>query len=82
VRRPSEKVRLAVDEQEETVQCRDAKAQKDRECCRRHRLMKEGSENEDEEDSDELKEDLEDEEGTHVGHPIILLGAALTKYHV
>jgi len=44
--------------------------------------MEEGSENEDEEDSDELKEDLEDEEGTHVGHPIILLGATLTKYHV
>ena len=65
------------------VQRHDAKAQKDRERRCRHRLMEEGSENEDEEDSNELEEDdLKDEEGTHVGHPIILLGATLTKYHV
>jgi len=83
VHRPLEKVRQAVDEREEMVQRHDAKAQKDRERRCRHRLMEEGSENEDEEDSDELEEDdLEDEEGTHVGHPIILLGATLTKYHV
>jgi len=86
VRRPSEKVRQAVHEREETVQRRDARALKDRERHRCH-LMAEGSENEDEENSDEgqagEEDDLEDDdEGTHVGRPFILLCAALTKYHV
>ena len=40
-------------DQEETVLHRDAKAQKDRECCRRHHLMEEGSKNKDDENSDE-----------------------------
>jgi len=76
VRRPSEKVRQAVHEQE-TVQRCDAKAQKDREHHHRHHLIEEGSENEDEEHSDEgwdiESEDLdeEEEEGTHVGRSTI-----------
>jgi len=77
-----------VHEREETVQRCDARALKDRERRRRRRhLMAEGSENEDEENSDEgqagEEDDLEDDdEGTHVGRPFILLCAALTKYHV
>jgi len=77
VRRPSEKVRQAVHEREETVQRCDAKAQKDRECRRRRHLIEEGSENEDEEHSDEGQDiesedlDEEEEEGTHVGRSTI-----------
>ena len=87
VRRPSEKVRQAVHEREETVQRHDAKAQKAQEhrICRL--LMEEGSENEDKENSDEgqdLDDDgLEEEEGTHVGHCFIFfLCIALTEYHI
>jgi len=67
-------VRQAVHEQEETVQRHDAKAQKDHE--RRH-LIEEGSENKDEEHSDERRDiesedlDEEEEEGTHVGRSTI-----------
>ena len=59
------------------MQCRDAKAQKDRECHHHHHLIEEGSENKDKEHSDEgwdiESEDLdeEEEEGTHVGRSII-----------
>ena len=75
--RPSERLRQAVHDQEETVLRCDAKAQKDHErCCHRH-LMEEGSENEDNENSDEgrdVEEDDGDEgegEGTQVGRPKI-----------
>ena len=59
------------------VQCHDAKAQKDHECCCRCLLMEEGSENENEEQSDEEwaidKDDVNEEDlGTQVGHPNIL----------
>ena len=76
-------------EREETVQRRDARALKDHERRRHHHhhLMAEGSKNKDKENSDEgqagEEDDLEDDDaGTHVGHPFILLCAALTKYHV
>jgi len=68
-------VRQAAHEREETVHRHDAKAQKDRECCRRRHLIEEGSENEVEENSDQgrgIEEDDIDEEedgGTQVGHP-------------
>ena len=74
VHRPSEKVRQAVHEREEMVHRHDAKAQRDREHRRRHLLLEEGSENEDEEYSDkerDIKEDEVSEEedcGTQVGH--------------
>ena len=78
MRRPSEKLRQAVHDQEETVLRHDAKAQKDHECrCRHHHLMEEGSENEDNKNSDEgrdIEEDDSDEgegEGTQVGRPKI-----------
>jgi len=74
VHRPSEKVRQAVHEREEMVHRHDAKAQRDRECCHRHLLLEEGSENEDEEHSDK-ESDIEEDEvgeeedcGTQVGH--------------
>jgi len=71
VRRPSEKVRHAVHEHEETAQWRNAKAQKERERRRRHHLMEEGSENKDEENSEEGRDidnddDEEEEDGTQV----------------
>ena len=72
VRRPSEKVRHAVHEHEETAQWRNAKAQKEREHHRRHHLMEEGSENEDEENSEEGRDidddddEEEEEDGTQV----------------
>ena len=88
VRRPSEKVRQAVHEQEEMVQRHDTKAQKAREHRIRRLLMEEGSENEDEENSDEgqdLNDDglEEEEEGTHVGRCFIFfLCITLTEYHI
>ena len=63
-------------EQEEAVQRRDAKAQKDCERCHRRHLMDKGSENKDEENSEEgwdVEEDEvddEEEERTQVGHLI------------
>ena len=70
---PTEKLRQAVHEQEEMTHHHDAEAQKecDRHHC--HHLMEEGSENEDEENSDDgrdIKEDVHEEEcgGTQVGH--------------
>ena len=75
---PSERLRQAVHDQEETVLHRDAKAQKDHERRRcHHHLMEEGSENEDNKNSDEgrdIEEDDGDEgegEGTQVGRPKI-----------
>ena len=61
--------------QEETVQRHDSRAQKDCERCHRCHLREEGSENEDDENSDEgqdVEEDglNDDNEGTHVGCPI------------
>ena len=76
MRQPSEKVRQAEYEQEETAHCHDARAQKDHE-CHRHRLqLEEGSENEDEGNSDEGRDieedDLDEDEdgGTQVGCPL------------
>ncbi|KIM64573.1 hypothetical protein SCLCIDRAFT_23312 [Scleroderma citrinum Foug A] len=67
-------------------QRRNAKAQRDHECCRHHLLMQEGSENEDEDNSDEgqdLKEDgLEEEEGTQFSsHPIATKLSAMARQH-
>ena len=65
-------------EQEETVHHQDAKAQKDHERRCRCLLREEGSENEDEDHSDEgwdVEEDgFHEEEGTHVGCPIFFFG--------
>ena len=87
MRQPSEKVRQAVHEWEETVQRHNAKAQKDHERHRCRLLAEEGSKNEDEDNSDEgrdMEEDNVDEEGggTQVGLPSVFLCATLTKYHV
>lgn len=89
MRRPSEKVRQAVHEREETVQRRDAKAQKDRERRRRRHLIEEGSENEDEEHSDEGRDiesedlDEEEEEGTHFSsHPVPSRLSAVPRQHL
>ncbi|KIM52225.1 hypothetical protein SCLCIDRAFT_32797 [Scleroderma citrinum Foug A] len=86
VHRPSEKVRQAVHEREETVQRHDAKAQKAWEHRIRCLLMEEGSENEDEENSDEgqdLDDDgLEEEEGTHFSsHPVPTKLSAAPRQH-
>ena len=78
LRWPTAKVKQAVHDQEETVQHRDARAQKDRECHHRRHLREEGSENEDDENSDEgwdieedgLDDDDDGDEGTCVGRPI------------
>jgi len=76
VHRPSEKVRQAEYEQEETAHHCDARAQKDCEHHRCHLRLEEGSENEDKGNSDEgwgIKEDdlNEDEDGgTQVGCPL------------
>jgi len=90
VRRPSEKVRHAVHEHEETAQWRNAKAQKEREHRRRHHLMEEGSKNEDEENSEEGRDidddddddEEEEEDGTQVPPIFFFLCAILTEYHV
>ena len=71
-------MKQAVHDQEETVQRRDARAQKDCECRHHCHLREEGSENEDNENSDEgrdveedgLDDDDDGDEGTHVGRPI------------
>lgn len=72
---PSAKVRQAVHEQEETVQCCNAKAQRNCECHHHQLLREEGSENEDNGNSndgwdikEEDAEEEEEEEGTHIGH--------------
>ena len=75
-RRPSEKVKQAVHELKETVQRRNAKAQRDRERRRRHLLLEQGSEDDNEDDRDgqhaeegDTEDEEEGEEGSHVGHP-------------
>ena len=50
----------------------DVKAQKDHECRHRRLLMEEGSENENEEQSDEEQGIDKEDAGTQVGHPNIL----------
>ena len=74
-RRPSEKVKQAMHEQQETAQRRNAKAQRDRERCRLRLLMEEGSENEDDEDDNRdegqhthVEEDDDEDEDIHVGY--------------
>ena len=62
--RPTEKLRQAVHEQEETIHHHDAKAQKERDLhhhCHCHHLMEEGSKNEDEENSDDGRDIEEDD---------------------
>ena len=73
IRQPTENLRQAVHEQEETIHHHDAKAQKEHDRCHHCHLMEEGSENEDEENSDDgrdIEEDDCEEEhgGIQVGH--------------
>ena len=78
IHRPSAKVRQTVHEQEEMVHHQDAKAQKAHEHHHCRLLWEEGSENKDEDHSDEgwgVEEDgFHEEEGTHISHPIFFVG--------
>ena len=63
-------------ELKETVQRRNAKAQRDREHCCRRLLLEQGSEDDNENDRDgqhaeegNTEDEEEGEEGSHVGHP-------------
>ena len=80
----------AAHEQQETVQRRNAKAQRDRERRRCHLLMEKGSENEDEEDNNkdegqhthvEEDEDEDEDEDIHVGYPTFFLHLLTDRYN-
>ena len=69
-------MKQAVDELEETVQWRNAKAQRDRECRRRRLLLEQGSEDNNKDhrvgqhaEEGDIKDEEEEEEDSHVGHP-------------